>query len=150
MNKTFTHLSSAFWGIFVIASFVACSDDNDSPGDDPLSPDNPNAPWEIKPVTEIEEDNTSIRLNTFGGKCQVDWGNGTIDSNIMSPKYSKGTYTITLKGEGDVRLACQDCHLTTLDLSKCPKLTRLECDNNKLTALDLSSSPDIDFLSCAH
>ena len=71
MNKTFTHLSSAFWGIFVIASFVACSDDNDSPGDDPLSPDNPNAPWEIKLVTEIEEDNTSIRIKIPEPFCQT-------------------------------------------------------------------------------
>lgn len=144
MKSTFKYsLLAAF-----ISFFTACSDDNDNPGDNPLSPDNPNSLWEIQLITEIEEDNTSIRLNTFGGKYQVNWGNGTIDSNIMSPKYSKGSYTITVKGKGNVRLACNECFLTSLDLSKCPKLTRLECDGNNLITLNLSNSAELTYLSC--
>ena len=45
-------------------------------------------------------------------------------------------------------LTCDDCNMSQLDLSHCPKLESLSCSDNKLTELDLSSCPSLTMLQC--
>ncbi len=43
-------------------------------------------------------------------------------------------------------LICNNNQLTSLDLSKCAKLSRLECQDNQLTHLDISGCPNLRLL----
>ena len=45
-------------------------------------------------------------------------------------------------------LTCDNCDMSQLDLSHCPKLESLSCSDNKLTELDLSSCPSLTMLQC--
>lgn len=47
-------------------------------------------------------------------------------------------------------ITCDNCNLSTLDLSNCVLLRRLECSNNVLTGLDLSTCTVLDTLSCGN
>ena len=46
-------------------------------------------------------------------------------------------------------LNCARCNLSSLDISKCTKLTRLDCGYNKLTELDLTNVVLLENLSCS-
>lgn len=48
------------------------------------------------------------------------------------------------------KITCDNCNLSTLDLSKCALLRRLECSNNVLTELDLSACAVLDTLDCGN
>ena len=46
-------------------------------------------------------------------------------------------------------LSCQNCKLTSVDLSKNPGLTQLFIGNNQISKLDLSNNPKLYYLNCS-
>ncbi|GGJ71553.1 leucine-rich repeat domain-containing protein [Butyricimonas paravirosa] len=150
--------------------FVACSDDDEK--------DN-GTPWEIKMTIEVEENGTQFSASltdkngkTIATETIVDWGNGDTDANreYLEHYYNAGTYSITIKGKGEiglnitnqniitaldvtkcptlVHLSCNSNQLTSLDISKCTKLYRLECNDNQLTSLEVSKCIELNYLDC--
>lgn len=118
--------------MLLATAFVACSDDDDDKDDDN------GTPWEIKIGIKISWDDRPVFLGLSGTMPEsIDWGDAHISNGEpnfdydevdedddrdygYTHEYSKGNYTITIKGKGEVRLSCgSDNPLTFLDLSKC-------------------------------
>ena len=151
--------------------FVACSDDDDK--DD----GNGNEKGWVVTMNRIindkfEEDKEAYLICAGSGKMEIDWGDGTISKDLELPLYEeydenfdadedldgsefehtyaqKGSYTITIKGEGKLTYLDLDCDtIKSLDVSKCPTLIYLSCNENKLKSLDVSKCTELVELVC--
>lgn len=80
--------------------------------------------------------------------------NGLTDDDLASLTYLNVNMTSLTSLEGLEyainleELYCGVNSLTTLDVSKCTKLTRLQCTSNKLTNLDITKNTDLKRLQC--
>ena len=129
--------------------FVACSDDDEK--------DN-GTPWEIKMTIEVEENGTQFSASltdkngkTIATETIVDWGNGDTDANreYLEHYYNAGTYSITIKGKGEIGLNITNQNIiTALDVTKCPTLVHLSCNSNQLTSLEVSKCIELNYLDC--
>ena len=107
----------------------------------------------------VAADVNAVSLGIGGsGTATVQWGDGNTQTLelIEIPKTIKHTYAaatserkITVTGNRITLLGCSDNQLTSLDLSKNPKLVSLECSTNKLTVLDLSKNTGLAALECS-
>ncbi len=150
--------------------FPACSDEDEK---DPLNEDEEGGEGVI---TMITEDDTDWYLSVYsfnkGDIITIDWGDGTIEefktvlnedeyydeeedpetirywTDYLQHKYSNDNpHTITIKGNIS-GLDCNENNLSSLDVSKCTKLTYLECDENNLSSLDVSKNTELTVLRC--
>ena len=121
---------------------------------------------------KFEEDKEAYLMCAGSGKMEIDWGDGTISKDLELPLYEeydenfdadedldgsefehtyaqKGSYTITIKGEGKLTYLDLDCDtIKSLDVSKCPTLIYLSCNDNKLKSLDVSKCTELVELVC--
>lgn len=100
-------------------------------------------------------DSLKIGLSGNWGTANIDWGDGTtINSNDLwslpvyfNKSYSdKKTHTITVNGSRLITIngiCCFNNQLTSLDVSKNPKLKSLEIIRNKLTNIDVSKNLEL-------
>lgn len=106
--------------------------------------------------TEIVRMSTTKTNLTFkivsNSDIKVDWGDGTIDSNVSNHTYTDGLteHTILFWGSDTAltELRCTISQLTALDVSKNTALTNLNCHSNQLTALDVSKNTALTGISC--
>lgn len=111
-------------------------------------------------MTTDKINNLEIGLNGSWGTAKIDWGNGTTTNSSelwsletsFSEKYSeKKAYTITIYGSrlNTIKgLSCCNKQLTSLDVSKNPRLKSLVIIRNKLTNIDVSKNLELTELNC--
>ena len=95
-------------------------------------------------------------INVRGsGIALIDWGNGTklaitltAGGNNYTPPYTSGTYNIRISAANITGLTIYDGKITSLDVTKAPKLKYLSCNYNNLISLDLSNNPALEELYC--
>ena len=154
--------------MLLATAFVACSDDDDENGNE--------KGWVVTMNRiindEYEDDKEAYLMCAGSGKMEIDWGDGTISKDLDLPLYEeydedfdsdedldghefehtyakKGSYTITIKGEGKLTYLDLDCDtIKSLDVSKCPTLIYLSCNDNKLKSLDVSKCTELVELVC--
>ena len=105
-------------------------------------------------------DSVNIGLSGSRGTATIDWGDGTTISSkelwemstSFSKKYlDKSARIVTIKGnrantiEG---LYCFNNQITSLDVSKNPKLKGLQIISTKVTDIDVSRNPNLTYLTC--
>jgi Leucine-rich repeat (LRR) protein len=106
----------------------------------------------------------SFRL-AGAGSVVINWGDGSPAETYDLYKYNEDrepdfhrrfetqpntSVTITIIGENVTHLNCTFNELTSLDVSKNPKLTFLDCSTNKLTNLDVGKNPGLTHLNCSN
>lgn len=155
--------------------FTACSKDDDK---DPLDDNGGNGSKEGMITMIAENDRIKVDIETFneGDIITIDWGDGTVKEFKSVEKYddwdedgedeiyyaittddyveheysNRNPHIVTIKGKIKY-LGCgwkKHNNLTSLDVSKCPALTKLYCDENNLTALDVSKNTALTDLDC--
>jgi hypothetical protein len=111
-------------------------------------------------MTTDKIDSLKIGLSGSWGTANIDWGNGsTVKSNDLwslpvyfNKNYSdKKKHTIHINGSrlNTINgIYCFNNQLTSLDISKIPKLKTLEILRNKLKNIDVSRNPELTILNC--
>ena len=93
------------------------------------------------------------------GTVTIDWGDGKREKIVteynkrteVEHNYSgKSEHTITITGNDIVFLECDGIQMTSLDVSRCSKLTILGCSNNQLTSLVMGDHKELMSLDIAN
>ena len=108
----------------------------------------------------------SIEADVTSGTFYIDWGDGSAIQAItplgddppasVSHIYSNAnTYTVTVSTANSycflTVFGCDNGQVTSLDVSKSPRLTELSSFNNhQLTFLNISNNPRLKFLECSN
>jgi Leucine-rich repeat (LRR) protein len=105
-------------------------------------------------VMKVETDKKSIVMSG-SGNITIDWGDGKKETHEIGSKsefkheYSgKSVRSISIKGKNITSLECGS--LISLDVSKCPTLTKLSCMGGQLTSLDVSKCTELTELDCSN
>lgn len=84
----------------------------------------------------------------------VDWGDRDISAEIKNTKKFQhiyqhaGVYEIFISGKGIINLEIKNCHITTLEVDKCPTIEFIDCSENFLTGLDVRKCTRLFELYC--
>jgi len=93
---------------------------------------------------------TGIMIGLSAVTYDIDWGDGTWDTDLIHTYEYAGIYEIKISGVEINELNISRCWVKEIDLSGCPWLESLDISFNSLSLLDVSACPYLRFLDCSH
>lgn len=95
-------------------------------------------------------DLTGLFVGLSAESFWIDWGDGTVDDDLMHTYDFAGSYDVVISGSAINQLNLARCWLKSIDLSECPWLEYLDVSFNFLTKLDVMCCPYLIVLLCGH
>lgn len=106
-------------------------------------------PSTVSSLQGIEYFTELLQLTIDGANISsFDLSKNTKLTSLMCTNLKLGK--LTLNYSDLYHLYCNNCGLTELDVTGCPKLQHLYCENNSLTELDLSRNKGLIYLDCMY